>query len=77
MLLKFDEEIDNFHQKKATMTVREIAQQLYDEMTILKITSNLLNKTNHPIEEIAALVGMPVEYVLEVKDHLAEIAAKN
>jgi hypothetical protein len=77
MLLKFDEEIDNFHQKKATMTVREIAQQLYDEMTRLEITSNLLNKTNHPVEEIAVLVGMPVEYVLEVKDHLAATAAKN
>lgn len=77
MLLKFDEEIDTFNNKKKIVGVIEIAEELRKQRLQLKFTSNLLQKTNHSIEEIAELVDEPVDYVLEVKEYLASTAQAN
>ncbi len=81
MFPKFEEEIDDIIIKKRNMGIRELATLLIkesgrEEMGVSVIT-NLLQKTNHSIEEIADLVDMPVDFVIEVKNNLTAAAKAN
>jgi hypothetical protein len=60
-------EIDKITGKKKTM---DILTELYVEDKNRVFVKNLLTKTTHSIDEIAALAEVPVDFVKEVKKKL-------
>jgi hypothetical protein len=60
-------EIDKITGKKKTM---DILTELYVEDKNRVFVKNLLTKTTHAIDEIAALAELPVDFVKEVKKKL-------
>jgi len=63
----FKREIDKITGKKNTM---DILKELYVEEKNGVFVKNLLTKTTHSIDEIAALAEVPVDFVKEVKKNM-------
>ena len=72
LFLKFEEGIEEITPKNRTMGIRELAIQLITEHTTEKVQTavvkNLLNKTNHSLQEIADLAGVSIDFVIKVKN---------
>jgi hypothetical protein len=62
-----EEESDKITGKNKTM---DILSEMYAEKKTSTIVKNLLTKTTHSIEEIAALADVPVDFVKQVKKKL-------
>jgi predicted transposase YdaD len=81
MFFKFEEGIDNINSKKRNMGVRELVTLLLKEEgkeeKEVSVITNLLQKTNHSIQEIAELVDVPVDSVIEVQNKLTAAAQAN
>ncbi|GGA97569.1 hypothetical protein [Puia dinghuensis] len=63
----FGKEVDKITGKKNTM---DILSEIYAEEKTWAIVKNLLTKTTHTMEEIAALAEVPVDFVKEVRKSL-------
>jgi len=68
-LYTFEKELDVITVKNSNMGIRELAIKLITEDTQAKVVRNLLTKTSHSIQEIADLVGVSVDFVIEEKNH--------
>jgi hypothetical protein len=66
----FNHEIDKITEKENTMDIFEIAAEMRVEEKTWEIVKNLLTKTSHPIDEIASLANVSVDFVKEVKKSL-------
>ena len=81
MFFKFEEGIDNINSKKRNMGVRELVTLLLKEEgkeeKEVSVITNLLQKTNHSIQEIAELVDVPVDSVIEVQSKLTAATQAN
>lgn len=63
----FEKELNKITGKKNTM---DILSEMYAEKKTLVVVKNLLTKTTHSIEEIAALADVSIDFVKEVKKKL-------
>lgn len=87
ILLKFEQEIDVITNKKRTMGIKELVLQLAREEGLeqgreqgleqgwkkakASIVANLLQKSNHSLQEIAEFAEVSIDFVLEVKNKLS------
>ncbi|HMH23043.1 MAG TPA: hypothetical protein VK563_14765 [Puia sp.] len=78
LFLKFDSEIDAITKKKRTMGIKELVLKLVREEGMddgaekaqTTVITNLLQKTNFPLQEIADLAGVSIDFVIGVKNNL-------
>ena len=66
----FNNEIDKITEKANTMDIFEIAAEMRAEEKTWEFVKNLLTKTSHPVDEIASLADVTVDFVKEVKKSL-------
>jgi len=78
MFYKFEEELETIINKEKTMGIRELATLLIKEegreegreQTQATIITNLLEKSDHTFQEIAAFAGVPIDVVIEIRNSL-------
>jgi len=67
------------------MGIRELATQLIEERGIeigmekvhTTIVTNLLQKSNHSLQEIAEFADVPIDFVIQVKNNLPSITPQS
>lgn len=72
LLSKFEKEVNVISKKPEHMGIIEQVIQMEKEAKDSKFVKNLLEKTNHSIQEIAELAEVSVDFVIELKNSLSE-----
>ncbi|MHA4811728.1 RpnC/YadD family protein [Flavitalea flava] len=78
LFIKFEEEIEVITNKKRTMGIKELVLQLAKEEGLeqgreqmkVSLVKNLLQKSNHSLQEIADFAEVSVDFIIEVKNNL-------